>query len=169
MIGVVAIGNDLLRLASEFLLAALQRRIQLAVVDGIGGGFHVHYQTMRGVRYQLHVVAGHRSAFAVPHYVGFWIGAGGTRHVRFAVMRFFALQSLHFMQRCFQTAGALSRGTPARCGLALRQLLLVLRLRVQNAHLLAGRRQMHRNLLVATEGVAARIGFDLSPVQSYPF
>jgi len=77
-------------------------------------------------------------------------------------MRFFALQSLQLMQRCFQTAGALSsarrraaawrfasfsRPPPAR----------------SKTRTCSRAPQMHRNLLVATEGVAAAIGLILVP------
>ncbi len=74
VIRVVPIGDDLLRQLANLLLAALQRRIELAIINRVGRGFHVHDQTVLGVGDHLHVVTRHRAAFAVPHYVSFRVG-----------------------------------------------------------------------------------------------
>jgi hypothetical protein len=48
--------------------------------------------------------------------------------------------------------------------LSLGQLFFVLRLLIQDAHLLARRRQMRRKFFLATKSVAARVGFNLGSV-----
>jgi len=80
VIGVVAIGHHLLRVASQSLLAALQSRRQLAVIDGVAGRLHIHDQPVRGIGQHLQVVARRRAALAIPHHVGFRIGARSARH-----------------------------------------------------------------------------------------
>jgi hypothetical protein len=96
--------------------------------------------------------------------MGLGAGRRGTRHKGLAFVPLFPLQPFYFAPRRFKSAGPLSRGAPPGAGLARSQFLLVLRLCVENAHLLARRCQMCGNLFVTTKTVATGIRFNLGPV-----
>src|SRR5271170_6672246 len=81
MIGIVTIGHYLLRQALHSLLAAIQSRFQLAIIDGIGGGFHIHNQSVGGVGNQLYVVAGNGAPLTVSHHMSLGVGSRGSGYV----------------------------------------------------------------------------------------
>src|SRR6202795_4407587 len=115
VIGVVAIGHDLLRLLSQRPFAPFQRGLQLAVIDRVGGRVHIHHQAVGHVGEQLHVVARHRAALTVSHHVRVRIGAGGPRHEFFAIVLLLLLQAFYFTHRRFQSTRPLSRRSAAAC------------------------------------------------------
>ena len=123
---------------------------------------------MGSVGEQLHVVARHRAALAIPHHVGFRIGSRGARHKTVAILFLLALHSLHFAHRRFQTTLALPCRPPPRRHLPPGPLLLCGRFLLHQPNLLARPLQVSLQLLLAAEGVAAGMGFDLRPVQRHP-
>ncbi len=169
MIGVVAIGHDLLRLLSQRRCAPFQRGLQLAVIDRVGRRVHVHHQAVGHVGEQLHIVAGHRAALAVSHHMRVRIGAGGPRYEVFSIVLLLLLQTLHFTHRRFESTRPLPRRSSPCRRLPMGGCLLLLPFCVQDAHLLARQFQVRFQFLFAAEAIASGVGFDFGSVQCHPF
>src|ERR1700722_19976698 len=95
MIRIVTIGNDLLGLLPQSLLATLKSWLQLPIVDGIRSRRDIHYQPVRDIGYQLHIVAGYSTAFTVSHHMSLRVSTGGSGYVSVAVTALALLQTLN--------------------------------------------------------------------------
>src|SRR5271169_1494900 len=110
MIGIVTIGHYLLRQALHSLLAAIESRFQLAIIDGIGGRFHIHNQSVGGVGHQLYVVAGNGAPLTVSHHMSLGVGGRGSGYIVIAILFLALLQALYFTKRRLQATDPLARG-----------------------------------------------------------
>src|SRR5271156_2671111 len=168
MIGIVTIGHYLLRQALHSLLAAIQSRFQLAIVDGIGGGFHIHNQSVGGVGDQLYVVAGNGATLTVSHHMSLGVGGRGSGYVVTAIVFLALLQALHFTKRRLQATDPLPRRAALGSGLTFGYFLFLRGLFVHLLYLLSRQSQMSFDLFLASKRVAAGIGLDLGAIQSVP-